>query len=155
MPKLVVCALLAFHASHCLGHPAYLDCGGLSQAIKAGTQIMGFVPKLVTKPPLDLRKLATTADWTNYSIVTSNPSIAMVIQGTGGTNLTAYNPFNIGSGLNTKCGTQIWASQFSDCSKQPGCIFGVSSHRIDAGQSNVLVGSSDGGGKVLYQELSL
>ena len=135
-------------------HPAYLDCGGLSFAIKNGSNIMTGPPQKVAMADatFQLQKSSgslSSTRWTNYSIRLTKSDAQMVVQ--VASNLTAItcfghgicgsDPRRVGHGLCQKCDTQLYAADF-DCTDN-GCIFGLAGD--GKSKVTVLVGTSSGG----------
>jgi hypothetical protein len=136
-------------------HPAYLDCGGLSFAIKNGSNIMTGPPQKVAMANANFQLQKTSSGrlsstgWTNYSIRLTKSDAQMVLQ--VASNLTAItcfghgicgsDPRRVGHGLCQKCTTQLYAADF-DCTDN-GCVFGLAGD--GKSKVTVLVGTSSGG----------
>jgi hypothetical protein len=145
------CALffLLQRATICLAHPAYLDCNGLSEALKTNQSIMVGPPRHVpwSRVPGSVTREGSDSHWTNYSISLSS-GLQFVLETLGGVEATNFNhglcgcdPGNPGHGLCQKCSTQLYAENF-DCTGATKCVFGISAQRN--ANASLLLGWSTG-----------
>ena len=165
MRKFALVGALAATLTLAGAHPSYLDCGGLSFAIKNRSNIMTGPPVKVGRDEANfaLQPSGTgfANGWTNYSIRLTESTDQLLVQADDSTapaaHITCYgngicgsDPSHLGHGLCQACETQLWASNF-DCTEM-GCVFGVAGD----GDSKVavLVGTS-GGGQVRYTKVVL
>jgi hypothetical protein len=134
-------------------HPEYLDCGGLSLAIKDNTKIMVGVPKKVSKDMAKFQLSSGTtgykSGWTNYSLRITHGGSAMLVQAvdnrttiTGwGNGICGNDRKRPGHGLCDACSIQMYAAVF-DCTDDD-CIFGISGD--GKSKATILVATSEGG----------
>jgi len=157
LPRVVLLLFLLQLATMGVAHPAYLDCNGLSEALKTNRSIMAGPPKQVpwSSVPGFVLRVGSDSQWTNYSISLSD-GLQFVLQTLGGLELTNFNPGMCGSdpsrpghGLCQKCSTQLFAEDF-DCTGSMKCVFGISAK--GGASASLLVGWSSGS-LVLYASM--
>ena len=151
---LLLLLLLTLSFATVAAHPLYLDCGGLTHAIQNGEEIMGYVPKKVSKEQAKFQIMQPSSGtgyksgWTNYSLRITHGGSAMLVQSTDnrttitgwGDGICGSDPKRPGHGLCDKCAVQIYAAVY-DCTDND-CIFGISGD--GKSKATILVATAEG-----------